>query len=313
MKRIGRGVQRRLTAAVARLRVEGRDALELVGLPGLAAVLPWRWCFALFRLLARWPLLYRPACERALRSAQAMGLVEDAQRWRREYRLVVLVDHADHYLARTRTTAWLDKHARVSGQWGVAGQGGLVVSFHWGCGLWGLRHARVHGLWPHALGGSPDSIRGRWVLRRYIRARLRTLELVLNRPVIRVPGPMRAVLRAWAAREQVTVTIDVPADQAGETLPVRVLERTVLAPAALIQLAVRRRIPVTVSVMGLDVRTGQRHLRLVPLGVSDNAEALLEKIFEYFDGLLHEQPAAWHLWSEAERFFAALPTTEDKD
>ena len=36
-----------------RLRGEARDLIELVLVPGLAAVLPWRWCFVLFRSLAR--------------------------------------------------------------------------------------------------------------------------------------------------------------------------------------------------------------------------------------------------------------------
>ena len=35
-------------SVVQRLRREGRDVLELVLLPGLAAVLPWPVCFKLF-------------------------------------------------------------------------------------------------------------------------------------------------------------------------------------------------------------------------------------------------------------------------
>ena len=46
-----------MVPAILRLRTELRDLLELVLLPGLAAVLPWPLCFRLFRWLAcaaRW-------------------------------------------------------------------------------------------------------------------------------------------------------------------------------------------------------------------------------------------------------------------
>lgn len=304
----------RLQAALSRLRLEARDALELVLLPGLAAVLPWRWSFALFRRLAHWPGLYREACERALAQAQAMGRVDDVARWLHERRLVTLIDHADHYLARTRGDAWLRRHVRAQGEWAVAGQGALLVTFHWGCGMWAQRHATAHGLGPHTLVASPAGLRGRWVLRRYIEARLRTLERAQGgRGVIHVPGPMRPVQRALAAREQVVLVIDVPADQVAATAGVTVLGRPVRVPSALVRQAVQQQWPVTLYTLGLDVASGERDLRLEPLGVFDTVEALLERIFRRFDELLRERPAAWHLWSEAERFFAAPAAAGTED
>ena len=50
---------------LSRPRVEARDLVELVLLPGLAAVLPWPLCFRLFRRLSRWGWPYRAACEAA--------------------------------------------------------------------------------------------------------------------------------------------------------------------------------------------------------------------------------------------------------
>ena len=82
------------------MRVELRDLLELVLVPGLAALLPWRWCFALFKRLARIDWFYRPTTHEALRQAQALGQVPagtEAQ-WLATRRLVTMVDHADYYL-----------------------------------------------------------------------------------------------------------------------------------------------------------------------------------------------------------------------
>ena len=116
-------------AAYRRLRREARDALELVLLPGLAAVLPWRCCFWIFKKLARQPWLYRESSEKALTEARQRGWVQDSQRWLTERRLTTLVDHADHYLARTRSNAWLRRHVDVVGDWGMARQAGVLMTF----------------------------------------------------------------------------------------------------------------------------------------------------------------------------------------
>ena len=42
-----------------RLKREVRDLFELVLIPGLAAVLPWPVCFALFKRISNWRWLYR--------------------------------------------------------------------------------------------------------------------------------------------------------------------------------------------------------------------------------------------------------------
>ena len=44
-----------------RLKREVRDLFELVLIPGLAAVLPWPVCFALFKRISNWRWLYREA------------------------------------------------------------------------------------------------------------------------------------------------------------------------------------------------------------------------------------------------------------
>ncbi len=295
----------------ARLQTQTRDALELVLLPGLAAVLPWPLAFALFKRMARWPWLYRQSCERALQEARKRIPIDDEAQWLAERRLVTLVDHADHYLARARGDAWMRRYVDVQGQWQAEmdkSQGpapGFLMTFHWGCGMWALRHARASGLAPHAISAPPNLGPDAWrrVLRRYVLARLRTVELALGRPVLYLPGVMQGVLGAMGRREQVLAVMDVPADQAEATRAARVLGRAVQVPALLPRLAVRRKWAVTVYSLALDVQTGRRLLRLHPLGVMDDEQALSDRIFALFDELLRERPAAWHFWSEAPRFF----------
>ncbi|MBA4006181.1 MAG: hypothetical protein C0477_22435, partial [Delftia sp.] len=185
---------------VRRLWCEGRDLLELVLIPGLAAVLPWTFCFRIFRRLARWQWLYREACEADWRQAHAKGFAQDRLHWLWERKLVQLVDHADHYLHRTRSDAWMRRHLQVRGDWMEHGRPSFLFTFHWGAGMWGLRHARKAGLSVHALSAPAEnaSFHGRWVLMRYVKARLRSVEQALEQPLVFVPRGLRQVKDALA-------------------------------------------------------------------------------------------------------------------
>ena len=43
----------------------------------------------------------------------------------------------------------------------------------------------------------------------------------------------------------------------------------------------------------------------MPLGVYTEPEKLVRDVFHKLDTLLLENPAAWHFWGEASRFFEA--------
>ena len=293
-------------------RREWQDLLELVLLPGTAALLPWWLGFRLLRALAHWPALYRDACAPALNAAREHGLVDEPKSWLHEHRLVMLVDQADLYLSRSRSDRWLRRYVDVEGQWGVQGQPALLVTFHWAGGMWAHRHARASGLQPHMLLARQDSggYVARWVLRRYAAARVRAVEKADGNSVIFVPGSLRALREALQKNEQIIVVIDVPPDQVKHTAPQQVLGRTVHMPIALAQLAAAEGVAVTVFTLGLDVRTGRRDLRLHPLGVWTDAHALSARIFEHFEQIVRERPACWHFWSVAQRFFADRPGAE---
>lgn len=306
-------MQQRWDLAWRRFRREGRDLLEVVLLPGLAAILPWPVAFAVFRRLAHWPWLYREACLPALAQAKERGHCPDERAWAWERRLVTLLDHADHYLFRTRSDAWMERYVQVVGDWGETGKPGLLWTLHWGTGLWALRHARVAGLRPNMVLDAPrgPDFAGRTVFGRYMRARMRSVERALERPIIFAPGAMDGVRSALERREQVAVVMDVPQDQVKVTCATTILGQPVSVPAALAHMAVAQALPVTVFSMGVDLRTGHRQLSVVPLGILADAGVLTDRAFGHLDGLLKASPAAWHLWSEAPRFFTVRAADMD--
>lgn len=279
--------------------------MELVFVPGLAVLLPWRWCFMLFRHIARVRWLYQAPCEQALAEAQARGVVHDPKTWLWRRRLVTLIDHADFYLARFRSDRWLRRYVDVSGEWPAAGQSGMLCSFHWGAGMWGLRHAAHAGLHAHALVAPLDqaTYRGRWVLGWYARARTHEVERALRRPVMEVSRSLRSVLRALEAGEQVLAVVDVPADQVAASEPIELLGMRARVPRGLLRLAADQGVPVTVYVTGFDIATGRRFLRIIPVGMSKNVSELIHKTFAPLEAALQEDAAAWHFWGIAERFF----------
>lgn len=288
-----------------RWRTELRDLLELILIPGLAAVLPWPLCFRIFRRLARWDWLYHDACHAALAHAHAHGWAVGEKDWLLKRRLVTLVDHADFYLGRTRSDAWMARHLQVQGSWPATGVAQLLCTFHWGAGMWGLRHARAHGLSAHALVAALEGahFQGRSVLHWYARARTQEVARALACPTLDTSASLRPALRALRNDEQVLAAIDVPSDQVAASEPVQLLGMRALMPKALLRLAVEQKIPITLYLTGLHFSSGARVLHIEPLGVHSDVAALAQQVFLRLDRAIQQEPAAWHFWGEAPRFF----------
>ena len=286
--------------------IEWRDALELVLLPGLAALLPWRFCFPLFRRMARWQWLYRESCETALEQARARGWAgQDEAHWLWARRLVTLVDHADHYLGLTRGDSWMRRHLQVTGDWLPPGQAAVLCTFHWGAGLWGLRHAAASGLRPHALVApvNPDAFVGRRVLYGYIRSRVHHVSTTLNSPALDVSVSLRPALRALRRAEPIMAAVDVPSDQVSASTPITLLGMPASVPRGLLRLAVDNGVPVQVYVTGLNTQTGERFLRIKTLPTCTKVDDLVAMVFAELEVVIAEDAPAWHFWGIAERFF----------
>lgn len=288
-----------------RLRAELRDLIEVLLLPGLAAILPWGLCFRIFAKLARWRWLYRDAADRSLAQATAMGWVADPAAWSAARRLVTLVDHADLYLARTRSDAWMRRHLDVDGTWDAAAGPQVLCTFHWGAGMWALRSLAASGLNAHMLVARLDrqQFRHRSIFYHYIKARTAAIAASLRNPTLDPLQDLRRLLAALRSGGQIVAAIDVPSDQVSASLPVQIAGHTALVPRGLLKMAVEQRLPVSVFVTGIDLQTGRRFLRVRALGVHDEVERLAAVVFSHLDLVIRENPAAWHLWSESPRFF----------
>lgn len=285
-------------------RTQLRDALELFVLPSLAAVLPWRQCFAVFRQLAKYPGLYREATEAGWVWAHKTMPTLEAQKWQRERRLLTLVDHADWVLAKTRSVRWVDKHVDIQGKWPQNHGTQVMLTFHWGAGMWALHDMHRAGLSVHALAASLEGahFKGRPVLHAY--AKLRTAEVfrAMGNPTIDVTASMRPVLQTIRQEESLLGLVDVPADNFGSGVAVQMFGQDALVPKGLLRLAADKQLPVTVYLTGLDFETGRRKWVIHALGVEPDAQKLLDEVFALLNHAVKDKPGCWHLWSEMPRF-----------
>ena len=292
-----------------RIKAFIKDLLVLVLIPGLAAVLPWPLCFRVFRSIAgRWRWLYRADCESALRQAHARGIVPDNQQglWLARRRLTTLIDHADLYLAATRSNAWLRKHVRVSGNWPAVSQAGVLCTFHWGAGMWALRHTHANGMRAHALVAPVNKAHypGRPVAYWYARARTGMVAKVLGRPTLDVSATLRPALRTLMQNGQVFAAIDVPSDQVAASVPLKIAGMNALVPSALLRVAVERKIPITLYNTGFSYETGERELSIQTFAPFSTLDEAVADIFFHLDELIAKNSAAWHFWHISDRFFA---------
>lgn len=289
------------------VRVQARDLVELWLLPGLAAVLPWPWCFALFRLLARWPWLYRVSVVEAAAQASARGWIdeEQAQRWMAERRLVTLVDHADFFLSKFRSAHWLARHVTVEGAWPASGQAAILCTFHWGAGTWALRHARLAGMQARMMVAGLDSpaYSGRPVMFAYAWRRVAMIARELGSPTLDTSASLRTVVRTLEDGNQVMAVVDVPSDEVDASCTVELLGRPARMPRALLRLAVQRRLPIVVFLCGIDLRSGHRWISINTLGHYASVDGLASDVFSRLDEAIRRCPTLWHFWAQAPRFW----------
>lgn len=297
---------------LTRIKVEARDALELVLLPGLAALLPWRIAFALFKQIARWRFLYRDGCDNALAQARKRGWVGNEADWLLKRRLVTLVDHADLYLARTRSDRWMRKYLDVDGSWPPHGAHAVLCTFHWGAGMWGLRHLGASSLRAHALVAplSGAHFAGRTVLHWYARQRTAEVSRTLGCAALDVSASLRPAVRALRQAEQIVAAVDVPADQVSASREISLLGMRARVPRGLLRLAVDQQAPVSVYVTGIRMSDGQRFLRIRNLPVHDDTDALVDEVFAHLEAAIAADAPVWHFWGEAERIFVRSDVVE---
>lgn len=290
-----------------------RSALELVLLPALVALLPWALGYRLARALGRCRWLYRGTVDATTAAAVDFGFAPDPVAFARANRALRLIDHADLYRSRWRRRPLRADRLERHGAWPARSGPLLAITFHWGAGLFAIRDLAATGHRLACLSTRFDAshVDGMSVPLRYGLARLAEVERVAGARLIYQGDGARAFLRALERGESLLSLMDVPPDEVGGAMPVRLLGRPARLPAGLVKLAAHVDLPVVLFAMDVDLASGRRRLYVSPPFRVVDRGAAMQQAADTLDALIRRHPAAWHFWAQAPGFFTGPPDGAD--
>lgn len=285
----------------ARLRQFTAGALDWFVLP-LCAVLPWRVTFRALRRIARFDWLMRDATRAALAGIGLWRAPEDPVAWSAGNRLTHLVDRGDVWVSRFRSDRWMDRHLVVDGDPWPDGPF-IGITFHYGQGLWSLRHLCRGGRRATLLSTRFDSAYfGRApLLYGFALVRAREVERVMRAPITYTGRSVTEMRAALASGVSVIGLIDVPPGQTRGAEPVEFLDQRAWFPRGLLVLARRANVPAVVYTLNCDRHSGLRRLHIRQVSEGSDEERL-RTVVQLLEAALIADTSSWHRWADLAAF-----------
>ena len=276
------------TSRVAR---ELRAMLELWLLPLAIALVPYRLGLALARAAARRLPLYAEATDAAAAQWREVERGGDESVWRASYRLELLVDHADLFWSLTRSRGFLLRRLRLPALALARERPLVVVSYHYGQGLWLLHWLATLGHPPRFVTLRIDRDATKSVLAyAYARVRNRQVARLAGVPPIFTGGARRAVAETLATGGTVYGLIDVPVADAPRIANCALFGRPARLPTGLLDAAVAA----GAATLVLSGRLQADGSRLVEARADDTLA--IATVAHELELRVRRAPAAWHFW-----------------
>ena len=275
---------------MARLARELRCLFEFWLLPLVVALLPYRAGVALARGCARALPLYDAAARAGLAQYAAARPYGDTYAWLAEFRFAQLIDHADLFWTWTRSERFLLDRIDARPPTGLNPL--VVISMHYGQGLWLLRWLRAGGLPARFLSVRFDSSAFESRLHYlYARLRMRTVERMAGVPPIYTGGAKEEIALTLRRGGVVYGLIDVPVAPGSATAANALLfGQPVFWPPGLVDCA-RAADADVMLLCARCLKDGRRHVDATRLAAAD-----VGGIATTFGGAIEAAPGAWHFW-----------------
>ena len=225
----------------------------------------------------------------------------DAQSAAADLRFTRVADYADMWVSLTRPDAWMAKHVKIDAPETLTTPA-LFVTFHYGGGWWLTRYLRMRGKHISIVmqrGPNAQNWSERVVLW-FGTLRMKAIERVCGAPLIYTDwgGAARAVMKTWKQDVSVLGLIDLPPPLVDRTAAVQFFGDTAYFPPSLIELAVRKGLPVYAFIGQWDAATLQPRVN-VRLLSSGSTDTLLQEAVGTLESAIRERAGAWHAWGEA--------------
>lgn len=281
------------------------DATWLFALPLVTALMPWRLGFALLRRVAAAGHGYGDAVEAAWQQARTHCPGQDETSFRRDLRLLLLLDRCDSCLVLSRGPRWWRRQIDVHGDGLDALHAGLLLNSHWGAGSWIWRLLAEGGISAHFLArraGVGDIGHGR-VSRWFLAWREWALRRAGCAGVIFTGGSRDTLRATWAAGDSVLGMLDLPAAEGRRHIDVRLLERNARFPLGLAALALESGASISLIACGIDTDSGRRQLYTEALPAGLDVDGVMRRYAAFVDRRIRDQPALWQMWPQARLYW----------
>jgi hypothetical protein len=295
---------------VHQIKRELRDLLSLWLVPGLAALLPWRWCVAIYWQLARWPRLMGEEVGGSRGGRATMGLDPDDAEFDRRFRFGFLLEHADAFRALARGWRGLAATMPVQLRDHEHAGPGLCYFFNFNQGLPALASLRAAGfdvyLVYRSLQQRPEGVG--WLRYGYMRLRLRMVAKVCGNTGIGTGGARERIAATMATGGLVCVAADTP-PRAGTGLVAVDLPggRRGWWRSGILKLGLELGGPLRCFTVDLDWSTRERRLLVRTLEASDDLAALTRQLSARFVEQWQREPALWFYWPVPQAFLICPP------
>lgn len=267
----------------------------------LGVILPWRLLLAVLKRLAR-----RVANQLDVGPDLDPGSRRDLIARTTLYRMIEEVDLA---LVNVRGSAWFERWVTREGPpWPDVGPF-LVLTFHYGAGLWSLSDLGCEGrrvAFVHASLPPPPDVRPGFG-DHLVQARLNAVARLGNGVTITVGGAARRAEEWLAGGGVVLGLIDAPHYGRRRSMNVDVMGRTLAFPSGLVELAIRSSVPIYLYTMGLDGDGPKRLLSVAGPFRPARAQDLARDLGVFFSAAVCRDSAAWEFRTIADQAFPRMP------
>ena len=257
------------------------------------------------------PAIFRLESAALIGNIHSLMPAADADAAAADLRFTRLTDYADLWVSLTRSDAWMARHLQVDAPDRLATPA-LFVTFHYGGGWWLTRYLRARGervsivMRRGPAAGSGSARVALW----FGLFRMRAIERVCGSPLIVTDwgGAARAVMKTWKTEASVLGLVDVPPPLVDRTSAVPFFGQTAYFPPSLIELAVRKNVPIHVYFGQWNAETLQPELKVMTLAISsmpENAAQAQVQIIALLEAAIRARPGAWHAWGDAPLYFVA--------
>ncbi len=297
------------------MKQEIQDLLGYWLLPMLACILPWRWCWWLYRRAAQGSWLYPHES-----TAMQQGLIaleqEDKLHWPARFRLGWLLEQADLFLfyfspRRHLHKTWMEP----VGSWPEQ-RPFISLFFNFGFGLLVLEQMRQQQLHPSLVYAPPAQTRPQGMSHSrfaYMRLRQRAMEKACENRAIPTGGAWKKIQQAMAEKRTVVVVADAPSRPGNRTIPVQLFGQEGRWRKGVIELVHQAGLPAVVFRVRVDWDTGHRQLVISPPLDAGSEQTLTEDLLAIFQQGMQEHPETWLYWTALEAFLPGLnPARSDR-